>query len=546
MFTMFNFREETAMDKGKVASAKHHQGRRTRPVKTRSKSPLIKNHPVATGPAPAGGAAKPVAPKSNGNGTRGHQSQPLIIQDIAKDGLKAFTRLMEQLQSDPGTTLVLAHHLNPEHQRQLTELLLIDSKKEVAEAVQKLQNELAALRRDHAQLRAECSRLNDDFSNVMGTTREPLVIVGHDLRIKRCSRAAAELLNISPDDVGRKMTGAAPCLHIPDLQKIVANVMSTSTVVQQEIVNDLGKWFLFSAHPYATNDGKVDCAVLTFQDIDADKRNETLEFTLQAKERSYHDVVHDILMILDAQGCVMMINKSGCELLGRKEEEIIGKRWIDDCVPKSQWVVARAIFDQVMGRQLTGEYEYPVASTGGEERVIAWRTVLLKDQAGHITGMICSGEDLTLLRQINTALQKSEERFHVMMESVREDEFFIMDTEGYIASWIARPEEGKSYRAHEMVGQHFSRLFTPEDFQSGKPMRILDTAETEGRFEEDGWRMRKDGTRMRAYGIIIPIRDGARTLLGFSNVTRYMRDATEAQEASAPGFAFPLERMESR
>jgi PAS domain S-box-containing protein len=160
--------------------------------------------------------------------------------------------------------------------------------------------------------------------------------------------------------------------------------------------------------------------------------------------------------------------------------------------------------------------------------------------------MICSGEDLTLLRQINTALQKSEERFHLMMESVREDEFFIMDTEGYIVSWIARPEEGKSYRAQEMVGQHFSCLYAPDDFQSGKPMRILDTAEMEGRFEEDGWRMRKDGTRMRAYVIIISIWDETRNLLGFSNVTRYMREKPVPEEPVASGFSLRLEHAERR
>jgi len=191
-------------------------------------------------------------------------------------------------------------------------------------------------------------------------------------------------------------------------------------------------------------------------------------------------------------------------------------------------------------------YEYPVATKGGEERVISWRSALLKDQAGHVIGMISSGEDLTLLRQINTALQKSEERLHLMMESVREDEFFIMDTEGYIASWIARPEEGKSYRAQEMVGQHFSRLYAPDDFQSGKPMRILDMAESEGRYEEDGWRVRKDGTRMRAYVIILPIRDVARNLLGFSNVTRYMREKPVPEETVASGFSVPLEYAESR
>ena len=143
-----------------------------------------------------------------------------------------------------------------------------------------------------------------------------------------------------------------------------------------------------------------------------------------------------------------------------------------------------------------------------------------------------------MLRQINNALENSEERFHVMMESVREDEFFIMDPEGYIISWIARREEGKSYKAEEMVGQHFSCLYSPDDFQSGKPMRILDVAEKEGRYEEDGWRLRKNGQRVRAYVIVIAIRDDEHNLIGFSNVTRYMHERSEPKEQSvtAPFF----------
>ena len=89
-----------------------------------------------------------------------------------------------------------------------------------------------------------------------------------------------------------------------------------------------------------------------------------------------------------------------------------------------------------MSGELDDEYEYPVATRGGEERVLSWRSITLRDESGHVSGMICSGQDLTMLRQINNALENSEERFHVMMESVREDEFFIMDTEGYIISWI--------------------------------------------------------------------------------------------------------------
>jgi PAS domain S-box-containing protein len=544
--TLFNVEKEMAMNKGKITSAKHRERRHTRSVKTQRRSAIIKNLQADPAPTIHAGVVKPVAPTSSGNGTEGHESAPLIIQDIAKDGLKVFMRMMEQMQSDSGATLLLAHHLNPEHQRQLTEILRDDSKKEAAQAVQNLRTELATSEENLKRRTTEVKMLGDDLANVLGTVQEPIVVVGQDLHIKYYSHAAVQLLNMRPDDIGRQVASVEFGVQITHLRAIISKVIATSNVEQQEVVDDHGRWSLLSVHPYKRSDGKVDGAVLTFRDIDTDKQNEALLHGYQMKEQRYHDIVHGILMILDVQGNVMMMSRSGCELLGLEEASIVGKKWIDEFVPKSHWTVARTIFDRTVDGELDEEYEYPVATNGGEERVIFWHSALLKDQAGHVTGMICSGEDLTLVRQLNTALQKSEERFHLMMESVREDEFFIMDTEGYIVSWIARPEEGKSYRAHEMVGQHFSCLYAPDDFQSGKPMRILDAAEVEGRFEDDGWRMRKDGTRMRAYVIIIPIRDEARNLLGFSNVTRYMRETSVLEKTAASGFSLPLEHAGRR
>ena len=526
------------MNKGKTTSAKHHKRRHTHSMKIRS-SPAVKKKLISKTQGTDADDIPQVVQKSNGNGHNG--ATQLVVHDISKEGMKAFSNLLQQLQSGSGATLLLAHHLSPEHQKQLTELLVMDSKKESAETVQKLQKELATAKGNLDQRSKDIAGIADDLTTVLEAVNEALIIVGSDLCIKRYSRAAEKALSLGPDDIGRKVTGAKLTSQIPGLEEVVSKVIATSSLVQQEVVDVVGSSYLLRASPYRIGEKKNAGMVLALLDIDAEKRGEALSRASQGKEQCYHDVVHGILMTVDVQGNVVKMNKSGCELLGANESDIVGRNWIDEFVPKSHWTVARTIFDQIIKAGLDEQHEYPVATKGGEERVISWQTGFLKDGVGNVTGIICSGEDLTLLRQINTALQKSEERFHWMMESVREDEFFIMDTEGYIVSWIARPEEGKSYRAKEMVGQHFSFLYAPEDFQSGKPMRILDTAESEGRFEEDGWRIRKDGSRMRAYVIIIPIRDEARNLLGFSNVTRYMRERQETTGTSETGFGVPME-----
>ncbi len=94
---------------------------------------------------------------------------------------------------------------------------------------------------------------------------------------------------------------------------------------------------------------------------------------------------------------------------------------------------------------------------------------------------------------------------------------------GYVVSWTAA-ERVKGYHEDEIVGQHFSCFYPVEDFQAGRPMKILSVAETEGRLEEDGWRIRKSGSRDWANVVITALRDEAGKLSGFSSITRYISE----------------------
>ncbi len=477
-----------------------------------------------------GETAKVLRLKENDEHTSdAHVHSPRLAQ-VTKEGLKAFAQLVGKLESEPGATVLLAHHFDPEMQRQLAGLLAKDPHTQVTEAMYKLQKEFAGVERDLKHRTAELHKANDALENVLNSVHVPLIIVGNDLHVRRWSPAAEDILQMKLYDAGRKITNVNLSVHIPDLENLLSEVTSTLRVVEREVTDDAGHWFSMVVRPYKAHENKIEGAILTFADIDDRKRSEEMAALNQGRERMFLDLSHGFLLALDASFNVTMVNKAGAEILGFSESEMIGKHWIHGFVPKQYGIAVRTIFDQIMNGDLDDQYEYPVATKGGEERVISWRSSLLKDAAGNVSGMMCSGEDLTILRQLNAALHQSEERFHLMMESVREDEFFIMDNDGFIVSWIALREEGKSYSAEEAVGKHFSSFYSPDDFQSGKPMRILETADTEGRYEEDGWRLRKDGSRMRAYVIVTAIRDKARNLVGYSNVTRYLRERAEPKE----------------
>jgi PAS domain S-box-containing protein len=123
-----------------------------------------------------------------------------------------------------------------------------------------------------------------------------------------------------------------------------------------------------------------------------------------------------------------------------------------------------------------------------------------------------------------------EQRFRLLVSAVTDYAIYMLDPGGRIATWNPGAERFKGYRAEEVIGQHFSRFFTPEDIASDLPGRALRSAARDGRFEAEGWRLRKDGSRFWVHAIIDPIRGDDGRLIGFAKVTRDITEKKQAQE----------------
>jgi PAS domain S-box-containing protein len=139
------------------------------------------------------------------------------------------------------------------------------------------------------------------------------------------------------------------------------------------------------------------------------------------------------------------------------------------------------------------------------------------------------GKDLG--RTSTTVLHQLEQRFQLMVEAVQDYAIFMLDVQGHVNTWNIGAQRLKGYKASEIIGRHFSTFYPEKDIRSGKPQWELEVAAREGRFEDEGWRVRKDGSRFWANVIITALRDEEGKLIGFGKVTRDFTARMRTQEA---------------
>ena len=134
-------------------------------------------------------------------------------------------------------------------------------------------------------------------------------------------------------------------------------------------------------------------------------------------------------------------------------------------------------------------------------------------------------------REAESRLYQSDQMFRMLVQGVRDYAIYLLDPDGMVSNWNPGAEAIKGYREEEIVGRHFSRFYTEEDRQNREPEKALETATREGRFEKEGWRVRKNGERFWANVVIDSIYDDTGQLAGFAKITRDITERRDAQLA---------------
>ena len=220
------------------------------------------------------------------------------------------------------------------------------------------------------------------------------------------------------------------------------------------------------------------------------------------------------------------VNPSWEEALGFTSQELMAKPYTEFIHPDDREdTVAEASRIQAPGPTCIA-FENRYICKDGSYRWLSWNAVSVPDQK--LTYAVA--RDITRRRQVEEALRKSEEHLRLLVDGVRDYAIFMLDPSGQVASWNQGAERIKGYKANEIIGRHFSCFYPPEDLQNGKPERELQKAIAEGHYAEEGWRIRKDGSRFWAHVVITALRDNTGKLRGFSKVTRDVTEQRRAEE----------------
>ena len=269
------------------------------------------------------------------------------------------------------------------------------------------------------------------------------------------------------------------------------------------------------------------------------------------KDEKYRLLIDSItdyaIYMLDPDGHVVSWNAGAERFKGYAEQEILGKHFSTFYTPEDREQDRPGIALRTAANH--GRFE----GEGWRRRKDGsrfWAHVVIdtiRDKTGNLLGFAKITRDLSERKAAEELLRRSEQQFRLLVQGVTDYAIYMMDLDGHVSSWNAGAERIKGYKPEEIIGQHFSRFFRRKDREAGLPEKALRCAASEGRYESEGWRVRKDGTRFWANAIVDAIRAETGELIGFAKITRDITEkrAAEKELVEAREELFQAQKMET-
>lgn len=239
-------------------------------------------------------------------------------------------------------------------------------------------------------------------------------------------------------------------------------------------------------------------------------------------------VLPHALVLLDMNSVIRYCNPAAIALTGYSREELIGSKFGLLSVGGDDEIKAGYDFDQVVSKGKLSREGWKLRKDSAHIWVSTILTPMYEGE--ELSGYFCVMYDLTERKMTELKLRRSEERYRLLVDRVKDYSIFMLDTEGNILTWNEGATKLTGYRPSEIIGKHFSLFYIPEDLESKKPERELRIAMETGKYEEEGWRVKKNGTLFWANIVLTALFNGENKLIGFSKVTRDLSEKREIDE----------------
>jgi PAS domain S-box-containing protein len=270
---------------------------------------------------------------------------------------------------------------------------------------------------------------------------------------------------------------------------------------------------------------------LLIRDVTAHKKADGALRRSEARKAAILESALDAIISIDHEGKVQEWNPAAERMFGYRRAAALGRSMDDLIVPPSlRETYLPGLADYLMsgaGSLLGRPIELSVRRADGVE--FPAELAITRIPGSEPPAFTTFIHDLTARKQAEEELRKSEARFRMLVEEVKDYAIYMLDSQGRVATWNAGAEHLEGYRAEEIIGKNFSIFFTPEDVEGGVPSEALRRAAEEGHAHNEGWRARKDGSRFWTQGIITALRDESGRLYGFSKVAHDMTAQKKAE-----------------